>query len=86
MLFLLVVKFCLTLFATPWTVTCQALLSMGFPSQEYWSGLTFPSPSDLSDPRIKPTSPDLASRLFITDAYIYGLRWRYICLYLQKEN
>ena len=34
---------------TPWTVSCQASLSMGFPRQEYWSGLPFPSP----DPGIK---------------------------------
>ena len=33
--------------ATPWTVVCQAFLSMGFPRQEYWSGLPFPSPGDL---------------------------------------
>ena len=32
------------LFATLWTVACQAFLSMGFPKQEYWSGLPFPSP------------------------------------------
>ena len=32
------------LFATPWTVACQAPLSMGFSMQEYWSGLPFPSP------------------------------------------
>ena len=31
-------------FATPWTVACQAPLSIGFPRQEYWSGLPFPSP------------------------------------------
>ena len=30
---------------------------MGFPSQEYWSGLPFPSPGDLPDPGIKPKSP-----------------------------
>ena len=41
---------------TPWTVACQAFLSMGFPSQEYWSGLPFPSPVDLPNPEIKPTS------------------------------
>ena len=35
------------LFATPWTVACQAPLSMGLPRQEYWSGLPFPSPGDL---------------------------------------
>ena len=43
--------------ATPWTVACQAPLSMGFPRQEYWSGLPFPSPGDLLDPEIKLGSP-----------------------------
>ena len=38
------------------TVACQALLSMGFPRQEYWSGLPFPSPVDLPNPGIKPRS------------------------------
>ena len=36
---------------TPWTLAHQALLSMGFSRQEYWSGLPFPSPGDLSQPR-----------------------------------
>ena len=44
------------LFVTPWTVARQAPLSMGFPSQEYWSGLSFPSPGDLPDPETKPAS------------------------------
>ena len=44
-------------FATPWTVACQAPLSMGFPRQEYWGGLLFPSPGDLPKPGIEPTSP-----------------------------
>ena len=39
----------------------QALLSMGFSRQGYWSGLPFPSPGDLPDPEIKPTSPTLQS-------------------------
>ena len=43
-------------FVTQWTVACQAPLSMGFPRQEYWSGLPFPSPGDLPDPGIKPMS------------------------------
>ena len=47
------------LFATPWTVTYQASLSMGFSRQEYWSGLPFPSPGDLPDPGIEPRSPAL---------------------------
>ena len=37
------------LFATPWTVAHQAPLPVGFPRQEYWSGLPFPSPGDLPD-------------------------------------
>ena len=40
----------------PWTVACQAPLSMGFSRQEYWSGLPFPSPGDLLNPGIKPAS------------------------------
>ena len=44
---------------TPWSVACQAPLSMGFPRQEYWSGLTFPSPEDLSGPDIEPRSPTM---------------------------
>ena len=50
---------CVLLFATPWTVTYQAPLSMGFSRQEYWSGLPFPSPGDLSNPGIEPRSPTL---------------------------
>ena len=47
----------LWLFATPWTVACQAPLSMGFSKQEYWSGLPFPLPRDLLDSGIKPAPP-----------------------------
>ena len=36
---------------TPWTIACQAPLSMGFSRQEYWSGLPFPSPGDLPNLR-----------------------------------
>ena len=43
--------------ATPWTVACQAPLSMKFSRQEYWSGLSFPFPGGLPDPGIKPRSP-----------------------------
>ena len=45
------------LFGTPWPVACPTPLSMGFSRQEYWSGLPFPSPGNLPDPGIKPTSP-----------------------------
>ena len=44
---------------TPWTVAHQAPPSMEFSSQEYWSGLPFPSPGDLPDPGIEPGSPAL---------------------------
>ena len=44
---------------TAWTVAHQAPPSMEFSRQEYWSGLPFPSPGDLSDPGIKPRSPTL---------------------------
>ena len=47
------------LFVTPWTVTFQALLTMGFPRHDCWSGLPFPSPEDLPNPGIKPGSPEL---------------------------
>ena len=59
------------LFAAPWTVAHQAPLSMEFSKQEYWSGLPFPTPGDLPDPGIKPTSfasPALAGRFFTTSA------------------
>ena len=56
-------------FATLWTVAHQAPLSMLFPMQEYWNGLPFPSPRDLSHPGIEPTSPvspALAGRVLTT--------------------
>ena len=59
------------LFATLSTVAHQAPLSMGFSRQDYWSGLPFPSPWDLSDLEIEPmslTPSALAGRFFITRA------------------
>ena len=53
-----VAQSCVTL-ATPQTVARQAPPSMGFSRQEYWSGLTFPSPGDLPNPGIGPGSPTL---------------------------
>ena len=58
------------LFATPWTVSHQASLSMGFPRQECWSRFPFPSPGDLPDPRTEPTSLAFlarAGRFFIAE-------------------
>ena len=60
---------CVLLFATPWTVAHQSLLSMGFSRQEFWSGLPFPPPGDLSESEIEPTapvSPASAGRFFTT--------------------
>ncbi|ELR59872.1 hypothetical protein M91_19863, partial [Bos mutus] len=52
----------------------QAPLSMGFSRQEYWSGLPYPPPGDLPNPRIKPMSlmsPALAGGFFTTSAIDY---------------
>ena len=48
-----------SVFVTPWTVTHQAPLYMGFSRQEYWSGLPFPLVGDLPDPGTEPRSPAL---------------------------
>jgi len=45
--------------ATLWTVAHQAPPSMGFSREEYWSGLSFPSPEGLPDPGAEPRSPTL---------------------------
>ena len=50
-----------------WTVAHQASLPLGFPRQEYWSSLPFPSPGDLPNSGIKPTSPALAGGFFIAE-------------------
>ena len=52
---------------TLWTVAHQAPLSLGYPRQEYWNGLPFPSPGDLPDPEVEPASPALAGGFFITE-------------------
>ena len=63
----LVTKSFLTL-CHPWTGARQAPRSMGFPRQEYWNVLPFPSLRDLPpEPEIEPTSPALAGRFFATE-------------------
>ena len=60
---------CVGLFATPWTAALQAPLSIGFPKQEYWSGLPFPIPGDLPYQGIEPeflAPPALAGGFFAT--------------------
>ena len=66
-------------FATPWTVACQAPLSMGFPRKEYWSVLPFPSPGDLLDPGLKPVSSALTGRFFTTKLPDQYSRNRCLC-------
>ena len=59
---------CVWLFASLWTVAYRAPLSIGFSRREYWSGLPSPTPGDLPDPGIEPTTlpSALASRFFTT--------------------
>ena len=68
------------LFVTPCTIAHQLPLSMGFSRQEYWSGLPFPSPGNLPDPGIEPTSPAFARRFFTTEQLrkpCFGHTWYY---------
>ena len=67
-------------FATPWTVAHQAPLSMGFPRQEYRSGLPFPSPGDLPDPEIESQSPAFSRQI------LYHWATRGVCIYLISIN
>ena len=59
---------CVLLFATPRTIAGQAPLSMGFPRQEYWSGLPFPSPGDLPHSGIQPRSPAMQADSLSTES------------------
>ena len=70
----LVPKLCLTL-ATPWTVARQTPQSVGFSRWEYWSGLPFPSPGDLPDPRIEPRSLALQADSFQAELSGKPLWW-----------
>ena len=63
----------LQLCAALWTVTHEAPLSMGFSRQEYWSGLPFPPPGDLSNSGIEPESPVAPGSLFIFFNFIFKL-------------
>ena len=51
----------------PWTVASETLPTMGFPRQEYWSGLPFPSPRDLPSPGIEPGSPTLQADALLSE-------------------
>ena len=67
--------------ATPWAVAHQAPLSMGFPRQEHQSGLPFPSPGDIPDPGIDPTSPVLQ-----VDSLLLGHQGSSGLLYRSENN
>ena len=64
---------CVRLFATPWTVVYQAPPSMGFSRQEYWIGLPFPSPGDLSDPGIESGSPAFQADTLTSEKQVHSL-------------
>ena len=89
----LVTKSCLALLWPHGDCTHQVLLSMGFASQEHWSGLPFPSPGDLLDPGIKLWSPALAGRFYTTEQpgkpldnnYMDFIDQQYRKLYIKKS-
>ena len=65
---------------TPNTIAHQSPLPVGFPRQEYWSGLPFPTPGDLPDPGIEPASllsSALAGRFFTTSDTLEALHTIY---------
>ena len=63
-------------FVTPWTVTHQAPLSMGFPRQEYWTGLPFPSLADIPNTRIEPASGQVTCSCQSPPNKCYFLFWQ----------
>ena len=75
------------IFATLWTEACQAPLSVGFPRQEYWSGLPCPPPGHLSNPGIEAvslTSPALSGGFFTTSTIweaheLNGVPPKFVC-------
>ena len=68
------------LFATPWAVANQALLSRVFFRQEYWSGLPFLPPGDLPDPEIKLMSPALQCLLYWQVDSLLLSHWGHLCV------
>ena len=67
-------------FATPWTIACQAPLSMGFSRQEYWRELPFPLPGDLPHPGIEPVSSALTGSFFTNVPPGKPNEYMYLCL------
>ena len=89
---------CVRPFAIPWTVACQASLSMEFSREEYWSELPFPSLADLPNPGtepVSPASPELAGGFFITvppeinihvSINTYKCIWKYVNLEISRNR
>ena len=67
------------LFATPWTVACQASMSMGIHQAIDWSGWPFPSPGDLPNPGMEPRSSALQADSLVSDSPGKSL---YVCVYV----
>ena len=88
LLLLLLSRFsCVRLCVTPWTVACQAPLSMGFSRQEYWNHLPCPISGDLPDLGIKPAfliPPALAGRFFTISTTWEANRNAVLCLVAQS--
>ena len=72
---------CVWLFMTTWTVANQAPPSMWFSRQEYWSGSPFPSPEDLPNPRMEPSSPALQA-----DALTSEPLGKFLYMYMNPLN
>ena len=86
------------LFVTPWTVSFQATLSIGFSRQEYWNGLLASSPGDLPNQGTEPSSlmsPALAGEFFTTSGtssigycltnQLYSVSWSHTLLSFTNE-
>ena len=75
---------------TPWTVACQALLSMEFSRQEYWSGLPFPSPRYLPSPETEPRSPTLEADSLPSEQLNQSINrsdtFLWLCQFLKKKK
>ena len=88
MLLLLLLLSCFSrvrLSATPWTVARQAPLSVGFFRQEYWHGLSFPTPGDLPDPGIEPMSPASLSPILVEGFFTLCHLGSPLCLHRKNE-
>ena len=79
---------CVQLFETPWTIACQAPLSLGFSRKGYWSGLPCPPPGAFSNAGIEPVpfrSPLLAGGFFNTSA-TFVLYLLYCLIYFSEHE